>query len=267
MELRAQLIDVYADPCSSGTGPIYGPMMTPRLQAVRTRDFFANYESGAVPNATELLAGVSLYQGYAEQIMGEYHCGVVVLDPVQYPDGGPLGTREEAWQRAIELFNEAIAGGTPDVRNAAIVGRARANLNLGNMTQVVADADMVPEGFQFNATYAGNPDRRRNKIARRNHEDQSLMPHRYFGVVPPNDYGIPASHMTISTDGRATWANRTGGMMNEGAVTDPRVEIEFNDDGGSHWWITGTERSTTAFKRSSATTPTRSPSRPGARRS
>lgn len=232
MELRAQLIDVYADPCSSGTGPIYGPMMTPRLQAVRTKDIFANYESGAVPNATELLAGVSLYQGYAEQIMGEVHCGVVVLDPVQYPEGGPLGTREEAWQRAIELFNEAIAGGTPAVRNAAIVGRARANLNLGNMAQVVADADMVPEGFQFNATYAGNPDRRRNKIARRNHEDQSLMPHRYFGVVPPNEYGIPPSNMTISADGRATWADRMGGMMSDDAVNDPRVEIRFDDDGG-----------------------------------
>ena len=70
MELRAQLVDVYADPCSSGTGPVYGPMMTPRLQGERVKSFFAAYESGAVPNATELLAGVSLYQGYAEQILG-----------------------------------------------------------------------------------------------------------------------------------------------------------------------------------------------------
>ncbi|MDE0394872.1 MAG: RagB/SusD family nutrient uptake outer membrane protein [Gammaproteobacteria bacterium] len=232
MELRAQLVDVYADPCSSGTGPVYGPMMTPRLQAVRVKDFFAAYESGAVPNATELLAGVSLYQGYAEQIMGEYHCGVVVLDPVQYPEGGPLGTRQEAWQRAIELFNEAVSGGTADVRNAAYVGIARANLNLGNMAAVVSNADLVPEGFQFNATYSTDPDRRRNKIARRNHEDQSLMPHRYYGVVPPNDYGIPPSNMTISADGRATWADRMGGMMSDNAVNDPRVEIYFDDDSG-----------------------------------
>ncbi len=214
MELRAQLIDVYADPCSSGTGPIYGPMMTPRLQAVRTKDFFAGYESGAVPNATELLAGVSLYQGYAEQIMGEYHCGVVVLDPVQYPEGGPLGTREEAWQRAIELFNEAISGGTADVRNAAYVGRARANLNLGNMSQVVADADLVPEGFQFHATYSNTPDRRRNKVSRRNIQDQSLMPHRYYGV--PGE-----SQMTISDDGRATWLDKGGG------TDDPRIMVNF----------------------------------------
>ena len=214
MELRAQLIDVYADPCSSGTGPIYGPMMTPRLQAVRTKSLFAGYESGAVPNATELLAGVSLYQGYTEQIMGEYHCGVVVLDPEQYPEGGPLGTREEAWQRAIELFNEAIAGGTADVRNAAYVGRARANLNLGNMSQVVADADLVPEGFQYNATYSGTPDRRRNKIARRNIEDQSLMPHRYYGTPD-------GGQMTISEDGRATWYDQGGG------VDDPRIMVNF----------------------------------------
>lgn len=220
MELRAQLVDVYADPCSSGTGPVYGPMMTPRLQAVRVKSLFADYESGAVPNATELLAGVSLYQGYAEQIMGEYHCGVVVLDPEQYPDGGPLGTREEAWQRAIELFNEAMSGGTADVRNAALVGRARANLNLGNMSQVVADADQVPEGFQFNATYSTDPDRRRNKIARRNREDQSLMPHRYYGIP-----GV--SQMTISSDGRATWLDQGGGM------DDPRVSIEFEVVGGT----------------------------------
>ena len=214
MELRAQLIDVYADPCSSGTGPIYGPMMTPRLQAVRVKSLFAGYESGAVPNATELLAGVSLYQGYAEQILGEYHCGVVVLDPEQYPDGGPLGTRAEAWERAIALFNEAMSGGTAAVRNAALVGRARANLNLGNMSQVVADVDQVPEGFQYNATYSNTPDRRRNKIARRNIQDQSLMPHRYYGI--PGE-----SQMTISDDGRATWLDQGGG------TDDPRIMVNF----------------------------------------
>ena len=220
MELRAQLIDVYADPCASGTGPVYGPMMTPRLQAVRAKSLITGYEAGSVANAGELLAGISLYQGYAEQIMGEYHCGVVVLDHEQYPEGGPLGTREEAWQRAIELFTEAISGGTADVRNAALVGRARANLNLGNMSQVVADANMVPEGFQYVATYSQNPNRRTNKIATRNQEAFSLMPHR--------DYGIPGeSQMTITSDGRATWLDQGGG------VDDPRVELRAHPDGAT----------------------------------
>ena len=218
MELRAQLIDVYADPCASGTGPVYGPMMTPRLQAVRTKDFFAAYEAGAVPNAAELLASVSLYQGYAEQVMGEYHCGVVVLDPEQYPEGGPLGSRADAWERAAALFGEAISAGTADVRNAALVGRARANLNLGNMSQVVADVDQVPVGFEYVATYSNNPNRRVNKIVLRNIESESLIPHRYYGY--PGE-----SHMTISDDGRTTWLDQGGG------VDDPRVPIIYDPDG------------------------------------
>ena len=266
MELRSQLVDVYADPCSSGTGPVYGPLMTPRLQAVRTKDLFAGYESGAVPNATELLAGVSLYQGYAEQLMGEFHCGVVVLDPGQYPEGGPLGTREEAWQRAIELFNEAISGGTAAVRNAAYVGRARANLNLGNMSQVAADADRCRRGSSSNATYSDNPDRRRNKVARRNVQDQSLMPHQYYGVVPPNTAGIPPSHMTIPATGEplgptarntTTTASTTPGSKSTSTTTRP----------ASHCWTIGTERSSCACRGNTRKTTTRSPSRPGARRS
>lgn len=218
MELRAQLIDVYADPCASGTGPVYGPMMTPRIQAVRAKSLFAEYEAGAVPNAGELLASMSLYQGYAEQVLGEYHCGVVPLDPVQYPEGAPLGTREEAWQRATELFTEAISGGTADVRNAAYVGRARANLNLGNMSQVVADAEQVPIGFEFVATYSQNPNRRTNKVVTRNIEAESLIPHRYYGY--PGE-----SHMTVSTEGRATWLDQGGG------VEDPRVPIIYDPAG------------------------------------
>ena len=94
------------------------------------------------------------------------------------------------------------------------------------------------------------------------------MPHRYFGVVPPNDYGIPPSNMTISADGRATWADRMGGMMSDNAVNDPRVEIYFDDDGGKPLVDNrnGT-LDTTAFRGNTRIAPTRSPSRPGARRS
>ena len=230
MELRAQLIDVYADPCASGTGPVYGPLMTPRVQGARAKSIFAGFEAGAVSDATELLASISFYQGYAEQLMGEYHCGVVVLDLEQYPEGGPLGTREEAWQRAADLFTEAIAGGTTDVRNAALVGRARANLNLGNMSQVAADVDQVPEGFEYVATYSTNPNRRINKIVLRNIEAESLIPHRYYGY--PGE-----SHMTISDEGEATWLQAKprvdygytpGGF---GGVADPRVPIIYDPAG------------------------------------
>ena len=226
MELRAQLIDVYADPCASGTGPVYGPMMTPRLQAVRAKSLFAEYEAGAVPNAAELLASISLYQGYAEQVLGEYHCGVVVLDHELYPEGGPLGTRAEAWERAGVLFTEAISGGTADVRMAAYIGRARANLNLGNMSQVVTDVDKVLEGFEFVATYSQNPNRRTNKIVTRNIESESLIPHRYYGY--PDE-----SQMTVSTDGRATWLDQGGG------VDDPRVPIIYDVNGALEGRIGG----------------------------
>ena len=219
MELRAQLIDVYADPCASGTGPVYGPIMTPRLQGVRATEIISGFEAGEVDDRDELLGSIALYQGYAEQLMGESHCGVVLLDPVNFPEGGPLQTRAEAYERAIDLFAEAISKGEPDIVNAAYVGRARANLNLGNMAAVVQDASVVPEGFEFVATYATSPSRRRNRIADRNVAGNSIMPHRDYGLgsVPGN-----FQRKTIAADGTVT---------EDDGINDPRVEV-FQRGGG-----------------------------------
>ena len=215
MELRAQLIDVYADPCASGTGPVYGPIMTPRLTAVRATNIINSYETPPA-NKEELLGGIALYQGYAEQLMGESHCGVVILDPVAYPDGGPLGTRAAAWERAVALFGTAISKGTADVKSAAYVGRARANLNLGNMAAAIADAALVPEGFQMEATYSESPYRRVNKIASRNIEGTSLLPHRdWLGK-------------TIKADGTLT---------KDDGTADPRVKIIAGEEFGGRGLI------------------------------
>jgi hypothetical protein len=70
---------------------------------------------------------------------------------------------------AESRFGTAItAAGTTtslaEIRNAALVGRARARLFQNNATGAAADATLVPAGFVLNATYDGNNNRRYNRV-------------------------------------------------------------------------------------------------------
>ena len=49
---------------------------------------------------------------------------------------------------ALELVGNATSGEARSIRNMALVGRARANLHLGNLSDVVADARMVDVDFE-----------------------------------------------------------------------------------------------------------------------
>lgn len=93
--------------------------------------------------------------GYATLLLSESHCELAF-------DSGPLQTRAQGFQRAVDLFTSSLEHANrvtsgPDaaqaalVRNLARVGRARANLNLGNSQAVIDDASQVTEGFVWNA--------------------------------------------------------------------------------------------------------------------
>jgi hypothetical protein len=78
-------------------------------------------------------------------------------------DNGPLLTQREGLQLADAAFGVAL-GHNPssEIRNAALVGRARTALMLGNGADVVQYASQVPMDFVFWATYDDNPNRRQN---------------------------------------------------------------------------------------------------------
>lgn len=218
--LRSLLIAAYVDPCDSGTGPLWTPIQVGRQQARRAQEIITPFDPALVANKDFLLAKAALYEAYGIQLLGEQFCGITL-------DGGPELTRNDAFDRAITEFDEVIAGANAAIaagqqvaeataiRNAAYVGRARARLNRGNdMAGVVADASLVPSGFQYLATYDDNPGRRRNRIHERNNRGDAEMPHQDYTDLTID----PATGLTFTAAGEPLQGAGTG-------TADPRVTM------------------------------------------
>lgn len=112
-----------------------------------------------------LLQLAYLYAGFANRLLGENMCDVVI-------DGGALQAGAAIYfQRAESLFTKAIAvtGGTASTMTtqstAAYGGRAAVRVFLNNWAGAIADAANVPIGFTFNMPYYNlGDDAQRNRI-------------------------------------------------------------------------------------------------------
>ena len=209
---RAILAEVYADPCDSGTGPIWTIWQVPIQDAALAIELIEGFDQVEVATDKDLLiATARLYEGYSIQLLGESFCGVTLL-------GGALLSRAEAFAQAEDRFTQVIASPAPasaekdDLISAALIGRARVKLFQGNMAGVVADASdaRIPVGFKLEATYDNSPGRRNNRLYERNNIGTGMMPHR--------DY----LDLTIRADGELT--------IDDGEP-DPRVVISLTGDG------------------------------------
>lgn len=225
--LRSQLIEVYADPCASGTGPIWTVMQVPHEQAVRAIDLLNSEDFAGVDDRDALLATAHLYQAYSVELLTEQFCEITL-------GGGPRMSRAEGFTRAEEIFTETISlaggAGESDLLAAAYVGRARARLNLGtNPAGVIADASNVaiPEGFELVATYDVSPTRRNNQIAEGNRLNDGIMPASTYGC--PSDKHNPCPHglgrLTFAADGSTV--AQSGDPLIGAGVADPRVPVRI----------------------------------------
>jgi starch-binding outer membrane protein, SusD/RagB family len=131
--------------------PLYLPLQTARVQASNAIDIIGGFDETAVPAKRFLLGKAHAYRGYAIELLSEAFCNVTF-------DAGPLETREQGFQRAVQDFTaalDALSGVTSgpnateaaELANMARVGRARAKLNLGDGAGVLEDAGAVSEGF------------------------------------------------------------------------------------------------------------------------
>ncbi len=134
------------------------------------------------------LARSYLFSGYSLVLMGEDFCQGVIT-------GGPPLTSTQVLDTALDRFTHAITianaiGPKPgaeayDILNAALVGRARAELQLGLNTAAAADANSVPAGYVYNLIYVDNPvPASRTRVANR----QWLQTHDRATIVVPPDW-------------------------------------------------------------------------------
>lgn len=140
---------------------VYTPLSRARWSADNILDRLQEWTDEQVPERRRLIATAAAYSGYSHLLLAEGFCSVAI-------DQGPELTPEEVLDLAIERFDTAIeaatAAGESDLLNLAYMGRARANLDLGDGAAAVADAQRIPQGFVYAMSADAAPSRRVNRV-------------------------------------------------------------------------------------------------------
>jgi starch-binding outer membrane protein, SusD/RagB family len=144
--------------CNPQLFGVYRPLSTARWAADRLVEKLDSWTDEQVPDRTAKIATAALYAAFSLLEMGMIMCSAAI-------DVGPEITPAQMFQEAETRFDRAIQAATAanrsDLRNAALAGRARTRLYRNNLAGAVADAQLVPAGFVFNATAANDPAGRR----------------------------------------------------------------------------------------------------------
>jgi tetratricopeptide (TPR) repeat protein len=151
--------------CAGNPPGIYRPLSTARWSADNALQRLDAWTDAEVAGRTGLIARAATYSGYTQVLMGEGFC-TVVLDEL-----GPELQPSDAFERAVERFTRAIetarAAGDAETENLALLGRARAHLDLGNLSQAAADARALlanDPAFEKLATGSDASSRRWNRV-------------------------------------------------------------------------------------------------------
>ena len=164
---------------------VYTPLQTARYTADLAVTNLKKFADAEVPDRGVLIATAGLFSGYSHILLGEGFCSATV-------DGGPELSRADLFALAETKFTDAITTATTannaTILNAALVGRARARLNLAKLpgqavvtaklTEARADAAAVPAGFLYNVPFNSASTYSRNMFVVRNREQ------RLYGVAP-----------------------------------------------------------------------------------
>lgn len=181
--------------CGSNQPALYQPLSRTRWLADQTLDLLSGWDVSEVPNKAELEAQVAMYAGFTYTLFGESMCSVAF-------DEGPEQTPADAFNLAIARFDQSIAAGaTGDILNAARVGKARAQLNLGQKAAAAATASAVPSGFSFQLSYSNAESVTRNKQWEFNIDDENVTVAEPYRNVMYG--GMPDPRIAVSDAGTA----------------------------------------------------------------
>lgn len=199
----------------TGTQAVYTPMSTARWEADQAVTKLSGWTDAEVANRVSLLVQANVYAGFAYAALGMSMCQAAF-------DLGPLVDQRGMFALAEKRFTDAITASTgvsalSSYLNAAYVGRARVRLYLHNLTGAIADAQVVPKGFVFNAAMdAGN--------ARR-------YSHVYQAIVQSTNTSVEPTARALTTeqgekDPRSA-TTQLSGKASDG-ITDKFVPNKYN---------------------------------------
>ena len=157
---------LYGTSGCTGLG-VYTPLSTARWSADNILENLQNWTDAEVTDRQKMIATAAAFSGYSHLLLGEGFCTVAIDLSEELP-------HTTAIQRAVERFTTAItaaqAAGDNNLLNLARVGRARANLALGQNQSALTDAQPVPADFAYNATASDANPRRFNRVYAQNGE-------------------------------------------------------------------------------------------------
>jgi hypothetical protein len=175
--------------CTASEG-VYTPMSTARFEADKAITRLNGWTDAQVANRQSLIAQANVYAGFAYATMGMALCQAAF-------DLGPAVDQKGMFALAEKRFTDAITAATAanqtTLLNAAYVGRARVRLFQHNLAGAIADAQLVPKGFVFNAANDATTSRRFNHV-----------------------------YNTISLGGATTVEVASRNLMTENSEVDPR---------------------------------------------
>lgn len=151
--------------CTGNPPGIYRPLATARWSADNALARLDGWTDAEVDGRTGLIARAAAYSGYSHVLLGEGFCTVVI------EENGPEVQPSDAFTAAVGRFTRAIdaarAVGDAATENLALLGRARAHLNLGNLGDAAADARAVlanDPAFEAVSTASAASARRWNRV-------------------------------------------------------------------------------------------------------
>src|SRR6266516_4081444 len=138
---------------------VYTPLQTARFSALNVLSLLQGWSDAQVPGRDSLM------------LLGEGFCGMVVstLDANRQIVYGDSISPDSVFKLAVAAFTAAIGGAASvDIRKMALVGRARAYADLGQLTSAQADAQLVDTGYVKYVTASSIIPRRYNRVWQEN---------------------------------------------------------------------------------------------------
>jgi starch-binding outer membrane protein, SusD/RagB family len=178
--------------CDGNPPGIYRPLSTARWTADNAIGSLDGWTDEQVPNRALLTAEAAAYSGYSHLLLGEGFCTTVIQE------NGPEVQPADAFNAAVARFTRSIQTATADsTRNFALLGRARAHLNLGNRAQAAADARAVLQSspnFTRVATSSGAASRRYNRVGEDFFQGRITVDPTFRGLTVG---GVPDTRVTV----------------------------------------------------------------------
>jgi starch-binding outer membrane protein, SusD/RagB family len=196
----------------------YSPLQQARYLAESAIGKINGFTDDQVPNRIKMLAELNAYAGYSDVLLGEGMCSMTV-------DNGPEISRADTWKLAVAHFTDALkfaaTSNYPEITNMSLVGRARAELDLGDLQAAAADAQLVPAGYSRVSEYSELTLARENRV---------------YNLTVRNDYlSVGPNYRSLTVGGKAdprVKAVNTG-RLGQDAVTPQWQQQKYTGSGAA----------------------------------